>query len=717
MDLLLPGSIRFISYLERSHMRRFLGVVLSIAMISVMFVFAMPVGAQVEHQLEKYINSVIAQDILPDVDNWDMEITADVFAEGLGKVLGKEVAYDGENFTRAEMFKFAIDNHDTLSAEVANFDGPAWCWSNDELTIPKDYVPYFNLAVRPKVNILTYRFRNTAWNEIPSYAEAAYLLYKFKLPPNTDPGQVITCVTQQEPDTMNPYTSSAVSQTFLAGFVGSATVDYGEDAILFPKTMALDRPSIENGGVKVFKDEITGQTKMVVTWHLRPAIYWPPVPGEPEDSKYHEFTADDVLFGVKVGFSPQIQSIASAGVWKIDSYKKIDKYTVEVQYNEEYTYATWGIGGIYKAMFERDFYTYPSNFNVREDFYDYMFGPYRIKEWNKGNYFDFEPNPYAAFAQPLIDKIRVKFMTDVNTIQLNLQAEEIDMVFNAFSPLQANELKDEMTNYKFHYVESTAWEHIDLNQFDEDPAGEMPGYKYMFGDKRVRQAMLYALDREELCMIVSQGVYTPSHLWMTPRSKYYKKADEMGMLKRYEYNPEKAEQLLDEAGWVKNADGWREKDSKLLEVNLTTASGQNFRQLSVENIIKMWERIGIKAKGEFLSATVVFGGDYLRRHQFQAVEFAWSSNPIRPNANLWREDQIPGDSNAWSGQNMGGWVGPEGHEELCDDILRELPDDELQDVLNKQFEIWCDEIPALPLYNRYNIDVTVFNLENYKPTA
>ena len=75
-------------------------------------------------------------------------------------------------------------------------------------------------------------------------------------------------------------------------------------------------------------------------------------------------------------------------------------------------------------------------------------------------------------------------------------------------------------------------------------------------DLKVRQAMIYALDREGLVRSVHQGVFKPAYGPLTPATFAYNPAVE----KMYPYDPKKAEALLDEAGWKKGADGMRAKD-------------------------------------------------------------------------------------------------------------------------------------------------------------
>ncbi|HNY61788.1 MAG TPA: peptide ABC transporter substrate-binding protein [Caldisericia bacterium] len=697
-------------------MRRFLGVFVCFMLAVGLFAYAVPAKAATqEHWATKYVSEMTSDGVkaLAPREDWDSEITAADFVKGLSVILGKDIPAPEGTFNRAIMVKLAVDNH-TYAEQLKDFDFPAWCLSNDEETIPKDFVPYFNMAYRPVHQLLTYRKnRVTAWDKTPLFSEAAYILYMLKYPPNTDPGQQIVVVTAQEPDTLNPFTTSALSATLLGTFYGAGDITYDSDATKYPNA-ALRVPTLDNGDVKLFKDPITGKDKMTVTYRFRPGMYFPPLPGEEEGSRLHEITADDALFGFRVAVSPVIQSVVRTGILKYDYVKKVDKYTIEVGYNEVYVFGTWGIGWTFKAKFEPDFYTDPGNFNVRDDFRDYEVGPYRIKTWERGDHIEFEPNPYAIFAQPIVKKIIVKFMPDANTIRLNLQGGNVDITTNAFDPTDASELEKKLPRVKFYYTPGTSFEHVTPNLFEDET-----GKAFYFGDARVRRAMLYALDREQLTKITSGGIFSVAHSWLTPKSKYY---DDKSLVK-YEYNPAKAEQLFEEAGWkLANVDGenircWQGDPTKPFKVTLATTSENPFRQKNVEEMIKMWARVGLKIIPQLRPSKELFGGKVLSQHQFELVEFAWVSNPVRPNALMWRSDQIPTQANNWSGQNISGWKGNKENDSIVSELEKELPDAKLQELLNKQIRIWGENLPILPLFNRYDVDTATRDIQNIKPTG
>lgn len=106
-------------------------------------------------------------------------------------------------------------------------------------------------------------------------------------------------------------------------------------------------------------------------------------------------------------------------------------------------------------------------------------------------------------------------------------------------------------------------------------------------DLKVRQAMIFSVDRAALTKNVHRGIFGPAHGILTPASFGYNPAVE----KMYPYDPKKAEQLLDEAGWVKGADGMRSKAGQPLVIEhwvFTSTAEAEFVQAE-------WKKIGIKS--------------------------------------------------------------------------------------------------------------------------
>src|SRR5690606_34193424 len=89
-------------------------------------------------------------------------------------------------------------------------------------------------------------------------------------------------------------------------------------------------------------------------------------------------------------------------------------------------------------------------------------------------------------------------------------------------------------------------------------------------DKKVRQALAYGLNRHGFVESFFKGRGEVAHTPISPVSWAYPDVSE---LNDYKYNPEKANQMLDEAGWVMKDDGWRYKNGKKFELTWTTYSG------------------------------------------------------------------------------------------------------------------------------------------------
>ena len=102
-------------------------------------------------------------------------------------------------------------------------------------------------------------------------------------------------------------------------------------------------------------------------------------------------------------------------------------------------------------------------------------------------------------------------------------------------------------------------------------------------DLRVRQAVAYAIDKEELSLAISNGYEPPADIPATRDTPY---AD-IELETTYDYNPDKANQLLDEAGWVMNeSTGIREKDGEPLNLLLTLEADHNAVSMPTAEVIK-----------------------------------------------------------------------------------------------------------------------------------
>ncbi|HEX5164097.1 MAG TPA: ABC transporter substrate-binding protein, partial [Thermomicrobiales bacterium] len=113
----------------------------------------------------------------------------------------------------------------------------------------------------------------------------------------------------------------------------------------------------------------------------------------------------------------------------------------------------------------------------------------------------------------------------------------------------------------------------------------------LFQDREVRQALLYALDREAMIESIRFG-YGEVAVGTMPVLSWAYNPD--GIELKYPYDPDKAKQLLDDAGWVEGSDGIREKDGQRLAFTMYTNAGNQVREQYLTVLQEYWSAIGVE---------------------------------------------------------------------------------------------------------------------------
>jgi peptide/nickel transport system substrate-binding protein len=171
---------------------------------------------------------------------------------------------------------------------------------------------------------------------------------------------------------------------------------------------------------------------------------------------------------------------------------------------------------------------------------------------------------------PAIAKLRVKIIPDNSTRESELRKGSVDLAINAdFDPISVESLRNaEGLNVEF--INGTNITHLGLNL--RDP---------ILQDQRVRQALAFAIDRDAIIRDVLRGQARPAYS-ILPASQWAYEPD----VEKYPYNPERARQLLDEAGYKEKTDQPR------MNLSLKTSTISVSRKIG-ETIQEQFRRIGI----------------------------------------------------------------------------------------------------------------------------
>jgi peptide/nickel transport system substrate-binding protein len=174
-------------------------------------------------------------------------------------------------------------------------------------------------------------------------------------------------------------------------------------------------------------------------------------------------------------------------------------------------------------------------------------GPFRLKEWKKGEYIIFDRNPdYWKKGKPYLDQIVMKTIPDAAARSIALENGEIDLApMSAIAPADIQRLGA----LKNIVVNTQGTEGLGPNLWLEVNMRDKP-----LSDVRVRQAISYALNREKIVEVIWFGQGKPAVGPLVSTNPYFNKA-----IKPYEFSPAKANELLDAAGYPRGANGVRFK--------------------------------------------------------------------------------------------------------------------------------------------------------------
>ncbi len=393
---------------------------------------------------------------------------------------------------------------------------------------------------------------------------------------------------------------------------------------------------IFNGLVKYDKDmKVVGdlaeswdisEDGLVITFHLRRGVRWHD--GNP-------FTAADVLFTYRLTIDPRTPTAYAGDFLRVKSVTVIDPYTVRVTYGEPFAPAltSWGASILPRHLLEgEDITRTPFSRNPIGT------GPYMFKEWKTGQKIVLVSNPDYFEGRPYIDGYVMRIIPDMATMFLELRAKGIDRM--GLTPLQYtrqtdNNLFDRNFN-KYRYL-SFSYAYLGYNL--ENP---------LFSDKRVRQAISYAIDKQEIVKGVLLGLGQETTGPFKPGTWPYNPD-----VKKYSYDPRRAKELLAEAGWEDHdGDGVLDREGSPFVFEIITNQGNEVREKCAEIIQRRLADIGIRVKIRIIE-WAAFINEFINKKRFDATILGWTITLDPDLYDVWHSSKTdPGELNFISFKNM-----------------------------------------------------------------
>ncbi|MCH2069168.1 peptide ABC transporter substrate-binding protein [Shimia sp.] len=499
----------------------------------------------------------------------------------------------------------------------------------------------------------------------------------------------------QAPSILNPYLSSGTKDVESASLTLEPLARYDETGKMVPY-LAAEIPTVANGGVS---EDLT-----TITWTIADGMVW---------SDGTAVTSADVVFTGEYCMHPEGGCAQAAFFDGVENIEALDEKTVKVTFNQPKPnpYGPF-VGGqspiIQKAQFENCTGAKAPECTA-ENFGPIGTGPFVVTDFKTNDVIQYEANPnYRDPAKPAFATVTFKGGGDATGAgRAVLETGEFDYAWNLQLAPDVIAKMEEGGKGKAIAGFGPLVERLEMNM--TNPSADLPegeratvAHPHPFlSDMNVRKALSMAIDRE-LLVEIGYGKAGKVTCDLVPVPANYAAGNDYCATQ----DIAGANALLDEAGWVKGADGIRAKDGVKLSIlyqTSTNAVRQDFQAL----IKQWWSEIGVETELRNLSASVFFGGDPGSPDTFQKfyadVEmYANTFNGTDPQQYLaaYRCGGEPKPSSQWQGENINRFCDP-AYDALIDELARTGDIEKRGEIAKKMNNMLTkDSYTIVPLVHR-----------------
>ncbi len=417
----------------------------------------------------------------------------------------------------------------------------------------------------------------------------------------------------------------------------------------FVPILAAEIPTLQNGGLSADGKSVTWRLKKGVQWH----------DGKP-------FTADDVIFTWEYAADPATAAVTVTSYREIDRIDKLDDHTVKVVFKEPRAYwydAFFGVRGYVMPKHLFASYKGATSRNAPQNLKPIGTGPYRVADFKPGDAVRYEINSaYHVLNRPFFDVVELKGGGDApSAARAVLQTGEIDYAWNM--QVEWEVLKRLAESGKGRLITWTTGgiEHIQLNQTDPwtEVDGERASVKSkhpLFQDLKFRQAMVLLVDRATIAEELYGQTGQATSNFLNAPSRFRSKNT------RWEFSVDKANRLLDEAGYRRGPDGVRlGKDGRRIRLVFQTSTN-SVRQKNQAIVKQACAKAGIDVEIKSVVASVFFASDAANPDTYghffadmQMYNVGLGSPDPQYFMNQFLSTEASQKSNKWAGRNITRW--------------------------------------------------------------
>jgi len=451
----------------------------------------------------------------------------------------------------------------------------------------------------------------------------------------------------QAPTLLNPHFANGTKDEDASRIFYEPLAGFDPDGNVVP-ILAAEVPTVQNGGLAKDLTWVRWRLKKGVTWH----------DGRP-------FTADDVVFNWEYVADPDTAAWTSGSYREISRIDKLDSHTVKVSFNAPQPFWSDAFCGNRGMIIPRHVFGPYKGAKSREapgNLKPVGTGPYRFVDFKPGDVVRAELDPaYHVPNRPFFDALEMKGGGDAaSAARAVLQTGEYDYAWNMQVEDDILRRLEQAGKGRVNIWATGNPEHIQCNSTDpwKEVDGERSSIKTthaLLSDPAVRQALNLLVDRAAVQeQIYGRQGQTTANFLNAP-SRFSSRAT------RWEFSLEKANQILDAAGWRRAADGVRVKDGKRLTMVYQTSINAP-RQKTQQIVKQAAAKAGIDLELKSVVASVFFSSDPANADtypHFYADLQMYNTTMTAPDPqyfmNQFTSWEIASKANKWQGRNITRW--------------------------------------------------------------
>jgi peptide/nickel transport system substrate-binding protein len=505
----------------------------------------------------------------------------------------------------------------------------------------------------------------------------------------------------QAPTLLNPHFAQGLKDQDASRIFYEPLAAWDGEGNLVP-ILAAEIPSLENGGVARDFRSVTWRLKRNVRWH----------DGKP-------FTAADVAFNAQYAADPATAAV-TLGVYRDVKAVALDDYTVRAEFARPTFF--WadpfvGVRGMIvpKHLFEA--YRGAKSREAPTNLKPVGTGPYKFVDFKPGDIVRGAINTdYHEPNRPHFDALEMKGGGDaVSAARAVLQTGEFDFAWNMQVEDEILKRLEQGGKGRITRVRAGGLEMIQFNH--SDPWTEVDGERAnpksrhpILSDNAVREALNMLVDRQSIVDFIYGRSGTPTRNFLNNPKPYQSPNT------KWEYDIDKANRVLDAAGWKRGADGVREKGGRKLKFVFQTAT--NAPRQKTQAIIKQaCQKAGIELELKAVTASVFFSTDEGNPDtytKFFADLQMYGTNMRQPDPDLFMTQFVSTEAsskaNKWQGRNISRWKNEE-YDRAYRAAESELDAVKRAALFIRMNELMIEDRAVIPLMSRFEVNAAANKLQ------